>query len=134
MLQPTPNADKIRLDLWLWAARFYKTRQLCAAAVNGGKVRLNGERAKAAKPVHIGNEIEIRRGPYRTVVIVEAVSGKRGSASQAALLYQETEQSRARRETLAAQLRVQAQAVHYDRGRPSKSERRAMERLQRGTS
>ncbi len=121
----------VRLDHWLWAARFFKTRQLCSAAISGGKIRLNGKRTKPAKAVRLGDMLEIRRGPYTTIVVIEALSNKRGSATDAATLYTETEQSIAQRQALVAQLRVQAQAVQYDRGRPSKRDRRAMQRLRR---
>jgi len=126
--------DKLRLDQWLWTARFFKTRQLSAKAISGGKIRLNGERAKPAKAVHIGDQLEIKRGPYRTVVIIEALSTCRGSASQAKVLYHETEESITNRETLAGQLHMQSQAVQYDRGKPSKRDRRAMEKLRHSTN
>ncbi len=121
--------DNVRLDLWLWSARFFKTRQLSAKAVTGGKVRLNDERAKPAKTVNIGDRIDIKRGPYRTRIVVQALNKKRGSATEAAVLYRETEDSIAEREKLAQQLRLQSQAVRYDPGKPSKRDRRAMRKL-----
>jgi len=129
MVRESSETDNVRLDQWLWAARFFKTRQLSAKAISGGKVRLNGERAKPAKSVRINDRLEIKRGPYRTVVIVEALNTRRGSASQAKVLYHETEESITNRETLAGQLRVQSEAVRYDRGKPSKRDRREMEKL-----
>jgi len=86
---------KFRLDKWLWAARFFKTRSLAAEAVEGGKVRLNGNRAKPGRAVRVGDEVAIRRGPYQWVIKVRALSLKRGPAPQAQSLYSETEESRA---------------------------------------
>jgi ribosome-associated heat shock protein Hsp15 len=116
--------DKVRLDKWLWAARFFKTRSLAAEAVNGGKVHVNEARVKPARSVHRGDTLRIRRGPYEYVVVVRELSSQRGPASQAALLYEETLQSLQKRETLAAQRKLQTlQAPHPDR-RPTKKERR----------
>jgi ribosome-associated heat shock protein Hsp15 len=117
-----------RLDKWLWAARFYKTRSLAADAIVGGKVHLNADRAKRAKPVQIGDEISIRHGAYETVVRVRALSNRRGSATEAAKLYEETPESRAGRERLALQMRSMPGGAH-DAGRPSKKDRRDIARL-----
>ncbi len=90
-----PDAEtRIRIDKWLWAARFYKTRSLATEAVQGGKVELNGDRAKPAKTVGPGDEIRVRLGPYEHVVIVRAVAPRRGSARDAQALYDETPESR----------------------------------------
>ena len=97
--------DRTRVDKWLWAARFYKTRSLAAEAVAGGKVQVNGERVKRAKPLQLNDEIRIRQGPYEYQLIVRALSDRRGPASQAAALYEEKPESRAARETLALQLK-----------------------------
>jgi len=130
---PEPHDDRVRLDKWLWAARFYKTRSLAADAIAGGKVEVNGDRAKRARPVQVGDEIHIRQGPYRHTVVVRELSARRGPAADAAMLYQETEESRTGRETLAAQLKAMHQAFGLERGRPTKKQRREIDRLRRRT-
>lgn len=122
-IDTTDATDRIRLDKWLWAARFFKTRSLATAAVNGGKVQVNGLRTKPAHAVHPGETLSIRRGPYEYVVVVKALSEQRGPASQAVLLYEETTESRERREILASQLRLQASGAPPS-GRPTKKDRR----------
>src|SRR2546423_3434557 len=117
---PTDAPDKVRLDKWLWAARFFKTRSLAADAINGGKVDVNGERAKRAKPVQPGDELRVRHPPSEHIVIVRALSERRGPASEAAQLYEETADSRERREKLALELKNVAPAFRYDSGRPTK--------------
>jgi ribosome-associated heat shock protein Hsp15 len=112
--------DRVRLDKWLWAARFYKTRSLAAEAIGGGKVEVNGERAKRARPVQVGDEIHIRQGPYHHTVVVQELSAR---------LYQETSESRARREALALQLKAMHQAFGTEKGRPTKRDRREIDRL-----
>jgi ribosome-associated heat shock protein Hsp15 len=126
---PQPHDDRLRLDKWLWAARFYRTRSLAAEAIASGKVEVNGERAKRARPVLPGDEIHIRQGPYRQTVVVRELSGRRGPAAQAAGLYQETEESRKGRETLALQLKTMHQAFGPEKGRPTKKQRREIDRL-----
>jgi ribosome-associated heat shock protein Hsp15 len=123
---------EIRLDKWLWAARFFKTRGLAADAVSGGKVHLNGARTKPAKSTRVGDEVEMRRGPYTTVVVVRALGDRRGPASEAQQLYEETEASRTARETLAAQLRTESATFTPHAGKPSKRDRREGVRLRRG--
>src|SRR3990170_4414848 len=91
---------KIRLDKWLWAARFYKTRSLAAEAIAGGKVQVNGERVKRAKPMQAGDEVRIRLGPYEHQIVVRELSDRRGPATDAARLYEEKPASRAAREAL----------------------------------
>src|SRR4249920_3070697 len=95
----------MRLDKWLWAARFFKTRTLAVEAVDGGRVSVNGDRAKPAKEVKVGDMLAIRRPPFEHVVVVKELSDKRGPASVAALLFEETEESRARRAVLAAEMK-----------------------------
>ena len=97
------NEDKTRVDKWLWAARFFKTRSLAAEAVAGGKVQVNGERVKRAKPLQIGDEIRIRMGPYEHRIMVRQLSSQRGPAARAAELYEETPESVAAREAMALQ-------------------------------
>ena len=121
--------DKVRLDKWLWAARFFKTRALAAEAVEGGKVQLNGDRPKRARPLQVGDELRIRLGPYEHVVTVRALSDRRGPATQAAGLYQETDASRNAREALAVQLKSLHSLFGQERGRPTKKDRREIERL-----
>ena len=120
---------RVRLDKWLWAARFYKTRALASEAVAGGKVQVNGDRAKRARPVQPGDEVRIRQGPYEHHVVVRALSARRGPASVAAELYEETPASRAAREAMALQLKSLHAAFVPDKGRPTKKDRRVLGRL-----
>src|SRR5689334_1273717 len=123
---------KVRLDRWLWAARFYKTRSVSSAAIKGGKVQVNGERAKAAKMVVVGDEVRVRLGPYEHRVIVKNLSERRGPASEAQQLYDETPDSKAAREKLQIQLKS-APALHYEgKGRPTKKDRREVDRFKYG--
>lgn len=124
----------LRIDKWLWAARFFKTRSLAAEAVAGGKVKVNGERVKPAKTVRPGDELRIQIGPYARVVLVRGLSGRRGPASEAVLLYEESEESRAVREALAARLAAERIYRPAAKGRPGKKERRALIRLKQGGS
>jgi ribosome-associated heat shock protein Hsp15 len=128
MDEPEDDA-RVRLDKWLWAARFYKTRGLASDAIAGGKVQVNGDRAKRARPVQPGDEIRIRQGPYEHHVVVRALSGRRGPASAAAELYEETPASRAAREAMALQLKSIHAAFVPDKGRPTKKDRRELGRL-----
>jgi ribosome-associated heat shock protein Hsp15 len=120
---------RVRLDKWLWAARFFKTRAFAAEAVEGGKVEVNGDRPKRARPVQVGDEIRVRLGPYEHTVAVRALSGRRGPAAEAAGLYEETPASRTRREELAIQLKSLHAAFGPDKGRPTKKDRRTLGRL-----
>lgn len=120
---------RVRIDKWLWAARFYKTRALAVEALEGGKVQVNGDRVKRAKLVGAGDEVTIRIGPYEHVIHVTAVSEKRGSASIAATLYAETAESASARETMAAHVRAMQMSSGYDTGRPTKKDRRTIARL-----
>lgn len=100
------QSDKVRLDKWLWAARFFKTRGLAKQAVEGGKVHYNGERAKCSRMVEVGVELTIRQGFDEKVVVVVALSDKRGGAPQAQLLYDETPASLKARDEAAAQRKL----------------------------
>jgi ribosome-associated heat shock protein Hsp15 len=120
----------VRIDKWLWAARFYKTRSLAADAITSGKVELNGERTKPAKPVKGGDSVRIRSGIFEQVVRVKALSDKRGPASIAQALYEETAESAAARAKLAERMRYEMPAA-MDSGRPSKKDRRDIERLRK---
>jgi ribosome-associated heat shock protein Hsp15 len=117
--------NRVRIDKWLWAARFFKTRALAAEAVSGGKVDVNGDRAKASRAVRIGDHLSVRRGPYEWTVIVKRLAKQRGPASEAQRLYEETEESKERRERLAAQMRFERPPEFDVAGRPSKKDRRA---------
>ena len=116
----------MRLDKWLWAARFFKTRTLAVEAIDGGRVSINGERAKPAKEVKPGDAVTIRRPPFEFAIVVKALSDKRGPATVAATLYEETPASRARRTALAAEMKAIPQPRF--KGRPTKKTRRDYER------
>jgi ribosome-associated heat shock protein Hsp15 len=118
----------MRLDKWLWAARFFKTRGLAQAAVAGGKVKLDGERAKPAKDIAPGARVAIRIGELEWDVTVKAVTGQRGPAEKARQLYEEDDASRGRRLAQAADRRAQAKVWGERKGRPTKRERRQLER------
>jgi ribosome-associated heat shock protein Hsp15 len=120
---------RVRLDRWLWAARFYKTRALAAAAIGGGKVEVGGARAKRSKLLAVGDRVRIRRGPFDYRVVVCALSEHRGPPAVAAALYVEDEEGKRLREQLAEQLRVAPSLRYEGKGRPTKRERREIERL-----
>lgn len=119
----------VRLDKWLWAARFFKTRSLAAEAVSGGKVEINRARAKAGRNIHIGDQLSIRRGPYEWTVTVKNISKHRGPATEAQHLYEESEESKQKREEISAQLKIERPPEFNIRGRPSKKARRAILRF-----
>jgi ribosome-associated heat shock protein Hsp15 len=124
------GAGRVRVDKWLWAACFYKTRSLAVEAIESGKILLAGERVKPAKLIQAGDIVSVRLGPYEHVVTVRAVSERRGPATVAATLYEETDASRAAREKLAEQLRMAPAAfVFEDKGRPTKRDRRELDRF-----
>jgi ribosome-associated heat shock protein Hsp15 len=102
---PGPASPRVRLDKWLWAARFFKTRSTAAQAIDGGKVDANGERAKRSRLVQVGDVLVLRRPPYEHHVVVHGLSEVRGPAKEAVLLYEETAASRKARELLAYQLK-----------------------------
>jgi len=121
----------MRIDKWLWAARFFKTRTLAAQAIAAGHVSVNGERAKAAKLLRPGDTVVVRRPPFEHAVVVKGSSERRGPASEAALLYEETAESRARRTVLAAEMK--ALPSPRFKGRPTKKTRRDYERWLRSS-
>lgn len=124
------DSDRVRLDKWLWAARFFKTRSLATEAVTGGKVEVNRERAKPAKAIKPGDEVRLRLGPYEHILIVRALADRRGPASVAQTLYEETEASRQARERTAEQLRLAPGTfVYEEKGRPTKKDRRELARV-----
>ena len=116
----------MRLDKWLWAARFFKTRTLAAEAIGAGHVSVNQERAKAAKVLRLGDEVAVRKPPFEHAVIVKGLSGQRGSATVAAALFEETAESRERRTTLTAQMKSMPSPRF--KGRPTKKTRRDYEK------
>ena len=119
---------KVRLDKWLWAARFFKTRALAKAAIEGGKVHCRGERCKPGKEPKIGEELVIRAGFDERTVVIQALSAVRKGAPEAQLLYAETAESLARRENAAAMRKAGSLGVETD-GKPSKKQRRALQRF-----
>ena len=121
--------EAVRLDKWLWAARFFKTRSLAAEAVTGGKIDINGDRAKASRIVRLGDKLNIRRGLYQWTIIVKDVSRLRGPAPRAQLLYDETEESVRKREAMVAQLKLGRPSEFDAPGRPSKRDRRDIARF-----
>jgi ribosome-associated heat shock protein Hsp15 len=117
--------DAVRIDKWLWAARFFKTRSMAAQAVAGGKIHVNGARIKPARIVQLGDELRIRRGELEFIVIVQGISDKRRPAREAQLLYEETEASLQQREEIREQKRLEAASKMYGpMKRPDKRERR----------
>lgn len=126
------DSQKVRLDKWLWAARFFKTRALAQEAITGGKVHLNGERVKPARPVAVGDTLEITKGVDHLVVHVDALSEKRGPAKLAQQLYTETAESIEKRETFAEQRKLLNQAMPHPARRPDKKQRRKLIRFKSG--
>lgn len=128
------TGTRVRLDKWLWAARFFKTRSLAVDAIDGGKVQVNGDRVKRARLVQVGDRVEIRQPPYRHLVIVRGLSERRGPAREAILLYEETPESLAERERVAFQLKAaHVLFVRETNQRPTKRDRRRLERFKKDT-
>ncbi len=119
---------RTRIDRWLWAARFFKTRSIASDAIDGGKVLVNGARVKPSRIVRVGDELLVRTPRAEFVVIVEVLSVRRGSAANAATLFTETEDSRRRREE-AKPSRVDLHPDAYTKGRPTKRVRRMIHKL-----
>ena len=126
--------DSMRLDKWLWCARFFKTRALAAAAIKGNKIRLNDTVVKAAKSIKVGDQIVIRKAPYQYDIRILKLSKNRLSASQAVLLYEESPNSIQTREDLTKQIKAENASFPRTRGRPSKRDRRHIIRFTRKTS
>jgi ribosome-associated heat shock protein Hsp15 len=123
------NSDKLRLDKWLWAARFFKTRSLAKAAIEGGKVHLDGQRVKVSKEISVGDTLHIRQGWDEKVVEVKALSGQRRGAEQAQLLYEETEASINKREAEAVARKAAGGMIDKPANRPTKKQRRQIHRF-----
>lgn len=118
------GADSVRLDKWLWAARFYKTRTLSQDNIELGRVRMNGVRLKSSKEVKVGERLEIIRGEEKFVVVVKALSSKRGGAAVAQQLYEETEESRLERQRISDHRRMVPMPGSDYHGRPTKRDGR----------
>jgi ribosome-associated heat shock protein Hsp15 len=119
----------VRLDKWLWAARIFKTRAHASQAIRAGRVDVNDVRAKPAKTLRLGDRVRVRKSPFEFRLIVRQVSEQRGRAAQAALLYEEDPAGKAARERLAQQLRIAPPPAYEGKGRPTKRDRRELERL-----
>jgi ribosome-associated heat shock protein Hsp15 len=120
--------EKVRIDKWLWAARFYKTRSLATDEIDKGRVRINDLEVKPAKEVKIGDTIALRQGPATRTLVVRSISDKRGGAPQAQLMYDETEASLQLREQMAEQRRLEP-ANSIEHGRPTKRDRRSIDKV-----
>jgi len=125
----TYHENRVRLDKWLWAARFFKTRQLAHDAIAGGKVHLNGQRPKPGKEIDIGARIEISKDQLTWEIVVTALSARRGPAKEAVLLYEETPASLAKRQAELARRREERDLDLSPEGRPTKKDRRMIHRF-----
>ena len=125
----TDDGNAVRLDKWLWAARFFKTRAAASQAIRAGRVDVNEVRAKPAKVLTIGDTVRIRKSPYEFRLTVRILSEHRGRAVEAMTLYQEDPAGKAARERLAQQLRIAPPPSYEGKGRPTKRDRRELERL-----
>ncbi len=123
------SGETVRLDKWLWAARQFKTRSAAVQAIGSGKVLVNGSRAKRAKTLHVGDQVRVRRGPFEYLLTVRVLSEHRGPASQAVTLYEEDPVGKTNRERLAQQLRIAPNPAFEGKGRPTKRDRRELDRL-----
>jgi ribosome-associated heat shock protein Hsp15 len=119
----------VRIDKWLWAARFFKTRALAVEAIKGGHIHLDGTRVKPARGVRVGDHLSIRKGPYEFVVSVRGLSERRGPAAEAQHLYEETAESAAARERLAEERRLRLGSAPGPQRRPDKRSRRQIRRF-----
>lgn len=125
------SSERVRLDKWLWAARFYKTRTLASEAVNAGRVHVNGQRSKPSRIVVLNDEIEIAKTPYQYTVTVKAISEKRGTGVQAQALYEEHAESITAREAQRAQQKILGMAFNpHPEKRPDKRSRRKIKEWQ----
>lgn len=127
----SPAENGVRLDRWLWAARFFKTRAQAKQAIEGGKIDYEGHRGKPARDVAIGATIDITRGSHAITVVVAGLSDRRGPAREAVGLYRETEESVRRRLAERERRRAQNAAIQLPPGRPGKRDRRALTEVKR---
>ena len=121
--------EKLRIDKWLWAARFFKTRSLAKAAIEGGKVQVDGQRVKVSKEIMVGDQLRVRQGSDEKDIVIVALSDQRRGAPEASQLYQETDESIARREAEAAARKAAGGMIERPMKRPSKRERRQIHRF-----
>ncbi|WP_431276175.1 RNA-binding S4 domain-containing protein [Variovorax ureilyticus] len=125
--------DRLRIDKWLWAARFYKTRSLAADEIGKHRIQVNGEVAKASREVKPGDRVTIRLGPFTREVLVRGLSGQRGPAPVAQQLYEETQESLVAQAAVREQRRLGSEpALSIEQGRPTKRDRRELEHARRG--
>ncbi|MEN4246602.1 ribosome-associated heat shock protein Hsp15 [Serratia marcescens] len=132
MKEKATRDDAVRLDKWLWAARFYKTRALAREMIDGGKVHYNGQRGKPSKIVELNAELKLRQGNEERTVIVLALTSQRRSANEAQQMYQETEASIANREKMALARKMNALTMPHPDRRPDKKERRDLMKFKFG--
>ena len=123
--------ERLRVDKWLWAARFYKTRSIAKAAIEGGKVHLDGQRVKVSREITIGERLAIKQGWEEKEVIVKSLSDQRGPAPVAQMLYEETPESTQRREREAQARKAAGGAMARPVQKPGKHERKALEKLRK---
>ena len=131
MANPSSDSEKVRLDKWLWAARFFKTRSLATEAISGGHIHVNGGRGKASRIVNVGDELRIRKGTAEFIVVVQLLSDRRGPATVAQTLYEETAASREARELDSEQRRLNTLVSPRPDKRPDKHQRRNIVRFTR---
>ena len=125
------STDSMRIDKWLWAARFYKTRSLAVAAINGGKVHLNGSRIKPSRRLDTGDQLSIQKGPYRFLITVQRLSAQRRPAGEARTLYSESGESANERHELYRERKMQGHSARQRERRPDKHTRRKLRELKR---
>ena len=134
MSNKASRMDKVRLDKWLWAARFFKTRSLAKAAVEGGKVQLAGQRVKVSREIAVGDTLHIRQGWDERIIEIRALSDQRRGAPEAQLLYEETAASVARREADAAARKAAGGMIDRPAQRPTKKQRRQIHRFKESSN
>ena len=134
MNHSSADLQKLRLDKWLWAARFFKTRSLAKAAIEGGKVHLEGSRVKVSREISVGDTLQIRQGWDEKVILVTALSDQRRGATEAQQLYRETQESVERREAESAARKAAGGMIDRPAQRPNKKQRRQIHRFKESSS